>query len=53
MIHYYTHHGRPRSRWGKYLRAYHLSHHHRHQHRLFGVSQPLWDLIFRTGERGI
>ncbi len=49
MTHYYTHHGRPRSRWGKFLRAYHMSHHHRYQHEMYGVSQPLWDIIFRTG----
>lgn len=49
MTHYYTHHARPRSRWGKFLRAYHMSHHHRHQHEMYGVSQPLWDIVFRTG----
>ena len=49
LTHYYTHHGRPRSRWGKFLRAYHMSHHYRYQHEMYGVSQPLWDVIFRTG----
>ena len=49
MTHYYTHHAKPRSRWGKFLRAYHMSHHHRYQHEMYGVSQPLWDIIFRTG----
>jgi sterol desaturase/sphingolipid hydroxylase (fatty acid hydroxylase superfamily) len=52
LTHYFTHHGRPRSRWGRFLRAYHMSHHHRHQHRMYGVSQPLWDLVFRTGRPG-
>jgi len=49
LTHYYTHHVRPRSRWGKFLRAYHMSHHHRYQHEMYGVSQPLWDLVFHTG----
>ena len=51
MSHYYSHHAKPRNRWGKFLRRYHLAHHHKEQHRLFGVSQPLWDIVFRTGER--
>jgi dihydroceramide fatty acyl 2-hydroxylase len=49
MTHYYTHHGRPRGRWGKFLKQYHLAHHHKHHERMFGVSQPLWDMVFRTG----
>lgn len=51
MTHYYTHHGRPRNRVGKYLKRYHLAHHHKEPERLFGVSNPLWDLVFRTGIR--
>jgi sterol desaturase/sphingolipid hydroxylase (fatty acid hydroxylase superfamily) len=51
MSHYYSHHVKPGNRWGKYLRRYHLAHHHKEQHRLFGVSQPFWDIVFRTGER--
>ena len=50
LTHYYTHHARPRSRWGKFVKRYHLAHHHKHWERMFGVSQPLWDLVFRTGE---
>jgi sterol desaturase/sphingolipid hydroxylase (fatty acid hydroxylase superfamily) len=48
MTHYHTHHGRPRSRWGKFLRAWHMSHHHRYPHQMYGVSQPVWDFVFRT-----
>jgi dihydroceramide fatty acyl 2-hydroxylase len=48
LTHYYVHHGRPRSRWGKLLKAWHLEHHHRHPRAMWGVSSPLWDLIFRT-----
>jgi dihydroceramide fatty acyl 2-hydroxylase len=48
MTHYYTHHAKPKSRWGKYLKRYHLEHHHKHPERLFGVSSPLWDVVFGT-----
>jgi dihydroceramide fatty acyl 2-hydroxylase len=49
LTHFFTHHGKPRTRWGKFLKAYHLAHHHKHWTRMYGVSQPLWDLVFRTG----
>jgi sterol desaturase/sphingolipid hydroxylase (fatty acid hydroxylase superfamily) len=49
MTHYYTHHARPRTRWGKFLKAWHLAHHHKWPNRMFGVSQPLWDFVLRTG----
>jgi len=51
MTHYYTHHGKPRSRWGRFLKRYHLAHHHQQWERMFGVSQPLWDYVFGTGPR--
>jgi dihydroceramide fatty acyl 2-hydroxylase len=50
MTHFFSHHAKPRSRWGKYVKAYHLAHHHKHWTRMFGVSQPLWDIVFRTGK---
>jgi sterol desaturase/sphingolipid hydroxylase (fatty acid hydroxylase superfamily) len=50
LTHYYTHHARPRTRWGKYLKAWHLAHHHKYPRRLYGVSSPLWDFVFRTGK---
>lgn len=46
-IHYFTHHGKPKSKIGKYLRRVHLVH-HVHNNMMFGISSPLWDLIFRT-----
>jgi sterol desaturase/sphingolipid hydroxylase (fatty acid hydroxylase superfamily) len=49
MTHYYTHHVRPKSRWGKMVKAWHLAHHHKYWTRLYGVSSPLWDIVFRTG----
>lgn len=46
-IHYYTHHGRPKYRLGKFLRRVHLVH-HVHDDVMFGISSPLWDLVFST-----
>jgi sterol desaturase/sphingolipid hydroxylase (fatty acid hydroxylase superfamily) len=49
-IHYFTHHFRPRGRIGKFLKSYHLLHHfdEHHGHGRYGVSSPLWDLVFGT-----
>ena len=49
MTHYHVHHRACRTRWGKFLKAWHLAHHHKHWDAMFGVSTPLWDLVFRTG----
>jgi hypothetical protein len=49
-IHYYTHHFRPTTRLGKYLRRYHMEHHYRDSESHFGISSPLWDWVFRTAK---
>lgn len=46
--HYYVHHFVPKTRWGKFLRRHHLTHHFADHDGGFGVSSPLWDLVFRT-----
>jgi len=46
--HYYSHHFRPRGGPGKWLRSYHMLHHHDDRSSRFGVSSPLWDLVFNT-----
>jgi sterol desaturase/sphingolipid hydroxylase (fatty acid hydroxylase superfamily) len=46
-IHYFTHHGKPKTKVAKYLRKLHLVH-HVHNNVMFGISSPLWDLIFGT-----
>lgn len=46
--HYYTHHARPTSRLGKFLRKYHIQHHFRDHDAKFGISSPLWDLVLGT-----
>jgi len=49
--HYFTHHRIGRSRAGKFLKAYHLRHHHKNPGRAFGVTSPFWDIIFGTYEK--
>lgn len=46
--HFYVHHFVPTSRWGKFLRRHHMTHHFSDHDGGFGVSSPLWDLILRT-----
>ena len=46
-VHYYTHHFHPKGGVGKWLRSYHMLHHHDGDTR-FGVSSPLWDFVFGT-----
>lgn len=47
-VHFFTHHGHVRTRLGRFLRQHHLSHHYEDDTRRFGVTTPLWDVIFRT-----
>ena len=47
-IHYSTHHFPMRNPVAKFLKHYHLKHHYSGDGGRFGVSSPLWDLIFRT-----
>lgn len=51
MTHYYVHHRRPTSPIGKRLREWHMRHHFQDETRGFGVSMPLWDVVFRTSVR--
>lgn len=47
-IHYATHHFPMTSKVGRYLRKYHLQHHYSCPDAKFGVSNPLWDYVFKT-----
>ncbi|MGZ3688162.1 MAG: sterol desaturase family protein, partial [Bdellovibrionota bacterium] len=47
-IHYSVHHFRPRTAVGKRLKQLHMNHHFVSHEALWGVSSPLWDVIFRT-----
>jgi sterol desaturase/sphingolipid hydroxylase (fatty acid hydroxylase superfamily) len=46
--HYYLHHFVPRSALGKGLREQHMRHHFQDHRFGYGVSSPLWDVVFRT-----
>jgi len=46
--HYYLHHVVPKSKLGKRLREQHMRHHFQDHRYGFGVSSPLWDVVFRT-----
>ncbi len=46
--HYYTHHAKPKTALGKFLRRYHMRHHFENENRFYGISSPLWDLVFGT-----
>ena len=48
LLHFFIHRGRLPTRLGRYLRQYHLAHHYASPDRHFGVSSPLWDVVFRT-----
>ena len=47
-MHYYLHHVVPKSQLGKRLREQHMRHHFQDHRYGFGVSSPLWDVVFRT-----
>jgi sterol desaturase/sphingolipid hydroxylase (fatty acid hydroxylase superfamily) len=46
--HYYVHHFVPKSDLGKKLREQHMRHHFQDHSYGYGVSSPLWDVVFRT-----
>ena len=48
-LHLAVHRGRPRTRIGRFLRRWHMLHHHATPEARWGVSTPLWDHVFRTG----
>lgn len=47
-IHFATHFGRFKSGTFKFLKQYHMKHHFVAPDRMYGVSSPLWDKIFRS-----
>jgi sterol desaturase/sphingolipid hydroxylase (fatty acid hydroxylase superfamily) len=50
-LHFQCHHRKNRLRLLKYLRKYHLLHHYKTPELRFGVTSPLFDLIFGTFQR--
>ncbi len=47
-LHYYTHHANPKSGPGRWLKRYHMLHHHDSPGHRYGITSPLWDFVFRT-----
>jgi len=48
FVHYQSHHRAPRLRVFRYLKKYHLLHHHRTSALRFGVTSPVFDYLFGT-----
>ena len=46
--HYAVHHFKQTTRVGRFIRRHHMLHHHMDHDGGFGVSSPLWDVVFRT-----
>jgi dihydroceramide fatty acyl 2-hydroxylase len=46
--HYHVHHHVPKTQLGKRLREQHMRHHFQDHRFGYGVSSPLWDVIFGT-----
>jgi sterol desaturase/sphingolipid hydroxylase (fatty acid hydroxylase superfamily) len=46
--HYAVHHFKQTTRLGRYVKRHHMLHHHMDHDGGFGVSSPLWDVVFRT-----
>ena len=47
-IHYATHHAPLKGKVGLWVKHHHIRHHYLDNGRGFGVSSPLWDLVFGT-----
>ncbi len=48
LTHYATHHFKVRWAPYQYIRRYHLHHHTQTPQKRFGVTSPLWDIVFGT-----
>ncbi len=48
LTHYGTHHFKITGGPALYLKRYHMLHHFKTWDKRFGVSSPLWDVVFRT-----
>lgn len=47
-LHYATHHFNPKRGPIKWLKKYHMNHHFDSPHHRYGITSPLWDLVFGT-----
>jgi sterol desaturase/sphingolipid hydroxylase (fatty acid hydroxylase superfamily) len=47
-LHWFAHHGKPRTALGRALKRHHLRHHFQNPSARWGISSPLWDYVFGT-----
>ena len=47
-MHYAVHHLPMKNRFAKFMKHYHLRHHYNDENTAYGISSPLWDMVFRT-----
>jgi sterol desaturase/sphingolipid hydroxylase (fatty acid hydroxylase superfamily) len=52
LSHYWLHHSKPTSDYGRRLRRNHYLHHFKETHARFGVSMVFWDRVFGTTGSG-
>ena len=50
-VHYWTHHGQPKSEFGRLVKRLHMLHHFRDAEKGFGVHAIWWDYVFGTAYR--
>ena len=48
LTHYATHHFPMRNGYFKFIKRYHMQHHYKTPNARYGVSSPLWDMVFKT-----
>ncbi len=48
LTHYAVHHFPLRNKFLLKIKSHHMMHHYKNENSRFGVSSPLWDIIFRT-----
>lgn len=48
MVHYATHHLAMKRGFFKFLKRYHLLHHYKTPDDRYGISSPIWDVVFGT-----
>jgi sterol desaturase/sphingolipid hydroxylase (fatty acid hydroxylase superfamily) len=48
ITHWWIHHGKPKTAYGRRLRQHHFLHHFKESNARFGVSSQFWDRVFGT-----
>jgi sterol desaturase/sphingolipid hydroxylase (fatty acid hydroxylase superfamily) len=51
QTHFWLHHAIPTTAAGKWMRKYHMVHHFSTPERRYGITSPLWDVVFGTFPR--